>query len=145
MGSLMLHSQNLPRPISWFGLFLQQNDSSHSYTFWTMPIMIFSPVSNFGDQSLGKFLLIVYQPVSVKPPNSHSGWTDIDYLASICLALLIANSVESELVYYKCVWWDILNVCHTSINQNVSSQNVDSEMISMGFIWIHHLFMWVLL
>ena len=42
MGSLMLHlgpiwyhslpsdvpdSQNLPRPISWFGLFLQQNDS----------------------------------------------------------------------------------------------------------------------
>ena len=42
-GSLMLHlgpiwyhsepsdvpySQNLPRPISWFGLFLQQNDSS---------------------------------------------------------------------------------------------------------------------
>ena len=24
----------------------------HSYTFWTMPIMIFSPVSNFGDQSL---------------------------------------------------------------------------------------------
>ena len=22
------YSQNLPRPISWFGLFLQQNDSS---------------------------------------------------------------------------------------------------------------------
>ena len=54
-------------------------------------------------KSFGKFLLIVYQPFSVKPPNSHSGWTDIDYLASICLALLIANSVESELVYYKCV------------------------------------------
>ena len=24
------YSQNLPRPISWFGLFLQQNDSSKS-------------------------------------------------------------------------------------------------------------------
>ena len=23
------YSQNLPRPISWFGLFLQQNDSSN--------------------------------------------------------------------------------------------------------------------
>ena len=48
-GSLMLHlgpiwyhsepsdvpySQNLPRPISWFGLFLQQNDSNIWYHFF---------------------------------------------------------------------------------------------------------------
>ena len=31
------YSQNLPRPISWFGLFLQQNDSNKllEYTFVT--------------------------------------------------------------------------------------------------------------
>ena len=49
-GSLMLHlgpiwyhsepsdvpySENLPRPISWFGLFLQQNDSSKVQTIVT--------------------------------------------------------------------------------------------------------------
>ena len=30
----------------------------HSYTFWTMPILIFSPVSNFGDQSLPCLTLV---------------------------------------------------------------------------------------
>ena len=28
------YSQNLPRPISWFGLFLQQNDSNNSFEFY---------------------------------------------------------------------------------------------------------------
>ena len=29
------YSQNLPRPISWFGLFLQQNDSTKKLTAFT--------------------------------------------------------------------------------------------------------------
>ena len=28
------YSQNLPRPISWFGLFLQQNDSSKNINYF---------------------------------------------------------------------------------------------------------------
>ena len=32
--------------------FWQKGQLGHSYTFLTMPILILSPVSNFGDQSL---------------------------------------------------------------------------------------------
>ena len=41
--------------LKWFshgGIILAKGQLGHSYTFWTMPIMIFSPVSNFGNQSL---------------------------------------------------------------------------------------------
>ena len=33
-------------------IILTKEEAGHSYTFWSMPIMIFGPVSNFGDQSL---------------------------------------------------------------------------------------------
>ena len=42
--------QNDP-PMSKY-IILTEEEAGHSYTFWTMPIMIFSPASNFGDQSL---------------------------------------------------------------------------------------------
>ena len=33
----------------------EKKEAGHSYTFWTAPIMIFSPVSNVGDQSLALY------------------------------------------------------------------------------------------
>ena len=38
-------------PPNW-RIILAKEQLGHSYTFWTMPTMILSPVSNFGDQSL---------------------------------------------------------------------------------------------
>ena len=34
------------------GIILTKGQHGHFYTFWTMPIMIFGPVANFGDHSL---------------------------------------------------------------------------------------------
>ena len=35
-----------------WGIIWAKGQLDHSYTFWAMPIMIFSPVANYGDQSL---------------------------------------------------------------------------------------------
>ena len=42
----------LPKWYTHGGITLAKGQLGHSYTFWTIPVMIFSPVSNFGDQSL---------------------------------------------------------------------------------------------
>ena len=39
-------------PMFKINLNQQKNEASVMYTFWTMPILMFSPVSTFGDQSL---------------------------------------------------------------------------------------------
>ena len=40
------------------GIILAKGQIGYSYTFWTtLSIMIFSPVSNFGDQSLGIYIV----------------------------------------------------------------------------------------
>ena len=52
-------------------IILAKYQRCHSYTFWTMPIMIISPVSNFGDQSL----VILYQ--KTHHPAQFINMTDI--------------------------------------------------------------------
>ena len=41
-------------PHEW--IILAKEQSGHSHIFWSMPIITFSPVSNFGDQSLDTYL-----------------------------------------------------------------------------------------
>ena len=42
----------LPKWFTHGGITLAKEQLGHSYTFWTMTILIFSPVANFGQQSL---------------------------------------------------------------------------------------------
>ena len=42
----------MPKWFPYDYIILTEKEVGHFYTFWTMPIMIFSPVSNFDDQSL---------------------------------------------------------------------------------------------
>ena len=42
----------LPKRCTPRGIILAKGQLGHSYTFSTMPIMIFSTVSNFGDRTL---------------------------------------------------------------------------------------------
>ena len=43
----------LPIGFSHGGILLAKGQLDPSYTFWTRPIMIFSPVANFGNHPLG--------------------------------------------------------------------------------------------
>ena len=43
---------------------LEKEQAGHSYIFWTMPIMIFSQVSNFGDQSLRGAIASPFPPIT---------------------------------------------------------------------------------
>ena len=43
----VLYSQNLPRPVSWFGLFLQQNDSSNFTVIKDFQLTIYMTKSIF--------------------------------------------------------------------------------------------------
>ena len=45
----------LPKWFSYEGILLAKGQLDHSYTFWTMPIMIFSSVANFGNHPLFYF------------------------------------------------------------------------------------------
>ena len=85
---------------SYLGGSFWQKDSLVRYTFWTIPVIIFSPVSNFGDQSLviwgysittwTKFRLFL---TTYLPLRGHflqwtrtKNWLFIDYLpTSFCL------------------------------------------------------------
>ena len=54
----------------WFPLeytILAKEQSSHSYTFWSMPIITFSSVANFSDHPL---------PGSYFIPSQIGGWSD---------------------------------------------------------------------
>ena len=42
----------LPKWFTHGGITLAKGQLGYSYTFWTRPILIFSPVANFGQQSL---------------------------------------------------------------------------------------------
>ena len=42
----------LPKWFTHRGITLAKGQLGHTYTFWTMPILIFSSVANFGQQSL---------------------------------------------------------------------------------------------
>ena len=51
------YSENLLRPISWFGLFLQQNDSSTTYQKKWRPILLSSYIWTFAQCVVGHIWL----------------------------------------------------------------------------------------
>ena len=60
------YSQNLPRPISWFGLFLQQNDSSTIQQGLMVSVVYQWPLMRNWSSStapIKHFIFILYKPL----------------------------------------------------------------------------------
>ena len=49
----------------------------HSYTFWAMSIMIFSPFTNFGNQSLASVLEYFFRIIKKLPGRCVPHWTGV--------------------------------------------------------------------
>ena len=64
----------LPKWLTHGGITLAKGQLGHFYTFWTMPILIFSPVPNFGQQSIVLTWNILFlMPTGKLHPNRNYG------------------------------------------------------------------------
>ena len=80
------------------GIILAKGQLDHSYTFWTMPIMIFSPVANLMHHPLecaGQNLFRKSVLISLIQ-NYWMNWVHLDCLMSICHFKLVI----SQLIWY---------------------------------------------
>ena len=110
----------------WFphqGRILAKEQFHNSYTFWAMPILIFSPFANFGKQSLQLFL----------KENSHF------------LTLEFSQDFMSIFFFKKISWKD-----RTQLHKNMNDQSEGTSphfeaMVILGSIYRYIRWCWQLL
>ena len=86
------------RPHNW-RIILAKEQLGHSYIFWAMPILIFSPFANFGNQSIVHTAVMNRFPVF--PVFSATATCFLEYLHDSIFRLYIQRVRQKLVVTYK--------------------------------------------
>ena len=92
--------------VSHWGIILAKGQLDHSYTFWTMSILIFSPLTNFGDHPI----YFIKVAVNIECPNIKSNFQQTLSLLSVIYTWVLKerwNSVRGRQCSFIVSFYDI--------------------------------------